>query len=119
MRASFGLWRDGGALHYVMYNRGDARTPQEVVEYPMGSLRINELMPPLLRELQKSDELRAKVGGACPIQGARGVGGHVHVCAGVRAPVLGCTASGARSPFSPARRRLTRPASSPRPRATR
>lgn len=51
MRASFQLWREGDDIHYVMFNRDDSRTPQQVVHYPMGSLRLNELMGPLRQGL--------------------------------------------------------------------
>ena len=30
MRSSHQIWREGAGLHYVMFNRGDSRTPHEV-----------------------------------------------------------------------------------------
>eukprot|EP00966_Prymnesium_polylepis_P264852 6118580-Prymnesium_polylepis.1 len=61
MRASFQMWREDDGLHFVMFNRDDARTPQEVVTYPMGSLLLNSLMGPLLDGLAARSELREKI----------------------------------------------------------
>ena len=79
MRASFSMWRDGADVHYIMYNKPNATSdeeegggrgrggkpkrgpPHEVVTYPMGSRRINELMPVLREEVMRVDELRLKI----------------------------------------------------------
>ncbi|KAL1499573.1 hypothetical protein AB1Y20_011774 [Prymnesium parvum] len=64
MRASFKFWREGEGLHYVMFNREDARTPQEVVHYPMGSVRMNDLMGALREELLAAPSLAQRVNDA-------------------------------------------------------
>ena len=65
MRASFQVWRDGvdpdATRHYVMYNRDDKVMPREVLTYPMGSVRINELMPSTLAAISSSEVLQRKV----------------------------------------------------------
>lgn len=75
MRATFTMWREGDGVHYVMFNKpasdeearknatGGAKRgpPHEVLEYPMGSRRMNDLMPILRRELESVDELSRKI----------------------------------------------------------
>ena len=67
MRASFAMWREGRdptTLHYVMYERGDSKTPHEVTSFPMGSRRINELMTPLRDGLAAELVLHERIGDA-------------------------------------------------------
>jgi len=47
LRAEFRLWREGEARHYAMFEQGDKHTPILIEEFPIASLRINELMPRL------------------------------------------------------------------------
>lgn len=61
MRASFQMWREGDGLHYVMFNRGDTRTPHQVVSYPMGSRLLNSLMEPLREGLREYAVLNDKI----------------------------------------------------------
>jgi hypothetical protein len=44
-----------------MYNRDDPDMPQEVVRFPMGSERINELMPPTLEAICTSNALQRRI----------------------------------------------------------
>ena len=64
MRANFGVWREGvdphATRHFIMFNPGD-KTPQEVVTYPMGSERLNAMLPRLLAAINGAAELREKV----------------------------------------------------------
>lgn len=66
MRANFKVWRTGDAetgygTHYVMFEKGDSRTPCEVKSYPMGSQRLQNLMNPVLDAIQNNQELREKI----------------------------------------------------------
>ena len=63
MRASFKMWREDADVHYVMYNKQEEGSgpPHQVLSYPMGSLQINALMPRLIDELTRVDELRFKI----------------------------------------------------------
>ena len=63
MRASFKMWREDSDVHYVMYNKQEEGRgpPHQVLSYPMGSLQINALMPRLIDELTRVDELRFKI----------------------------------------------------------
>ena len=64
MRANFGVWREGvdpeATRHLIMFNAGD-KMPQEVTSYPMGSERLNEMMPTLLAAINGSAVLRNRV----------------------------------------------------------
>jgi len=55
------MWREGEGVHYVMFNRDDAKKPHEVPTYPMGSLRLNALMAPLRAALCRVEELRTRI----------------------------------------------------------
>mmetsp|Transcript_19834 Transcript_19834/g.39525 ORF Transcript_19834/g.39525 Transcript_19834/m.39525 type:complete len:505 (+) Transcript_19834:107-1621(+) len=62
MRANFKVWRtEDGSAHYVMFERGDVRTPHEVAEYPMGSAQLQGLMGPLLDAVRTTEELRERI----------------------------------------------------------
>lgn len=66
MRANFKIWRTedeekGFGAHYVMFERGDNRTPHEVQFYPMGSKRLQNLMEPLIVAIRETDELRERI----------------------------------------------------------
>jgi len=55
MRTNFVVKHDGERLFYVMFDQG---LPVEIKEFPMASLRINELMPRLIEECVKETVLR-------------------------------------------------------------
>ena len=46
-----------------MFNEGDTTTPLEVDAFPMGSQRINELMPPVMEGLRADATLRERLNG--------------------------------------------------------
>jgi tRNA (uracil-5-)-methyltransferase len=61
MRAEFRVWHEGDASFLAMFDSDDPKTPVEVPQFPMGSEKINELMPALLAEIQASETLRKKL----------------------------------------------------------
>ena len=58
LRAEFRLWREGGERHYAMFSQDDKRTPILIEEFPIASLRINQLMPQLKAAWQASCSAR-------------------------------------------------------------
>jgi SAM-dependent methyltransferases related to tRNA (uracil-5-)-methyltransferase len=61
LRAEFRLWREAGDRHYAMFSQEDKRTPILIEEFPIASLRINELMPQLKAAWQASAALSNKL----------------------------------------------------------
>ena len=61
MRAEFRLWREDGQRHYAMFAPGDKHTPILLDDFPIASLRINELMPRLRAAWQASEALSFKL----------------------------------------------------------
>jgi len=62
MRATFKLWHEADRVHYVMFDQEDSRRlPHEVTQFPMGSHRMNELLPRLLSALNGVEELRRRI----------------------------------------------------------
>ena len=61
MRAEFRIWHEGDRTFYAMFDSDDPKQPVEVPSFPMGSTKINELMPQLLEEVLASDALRTKL----------------------------------------------------------
>ena len=61
LRAEFRLWREAGERHYAMFSQEDKRTPILIEEFPIASLRINELMPQLKAAWQASAALSHKL----------------------------------------------------------
>ena len=61
MRAEFRVWHEGDRSFLAMFDSADPKTPIEVPLFPMGSERINALMPKLLEEVMASDALRKKL----------------------------------------------------------
>lgn len=61
LRAEFRLWREGGERHYAMFSQDDKRTPILIEEFPIASLRINQLMPQLKAAWQASAALSHKL----------------------------------------------------------
>jgi len=59
MRAEFDIWHSDAGLRYIMFD-GKERIP--VDHYPMGARRIcDELMPTLLRVLEREESLRVRL----------------------------------------------------------
>ena len=61
MRAEFRLWHRGDDLDYVMFRRGDPKTPVTIDSFSIGCARIQMLMPSLLEELRGTPALRRKL----------------------------------------------------------
>jgi tRNA (uracil-5-)-methyltransferase len=60
-RAEFKIWQQDGRASYAMYKPGQYKTPFLIDDFPVGSLRINLLMPPLLKAINDSELLRKKL----------------------------------------------------------
>jgi tRNA (uracil-5-)-methyltransferase len=60
MRAEFRIWHEDGEVFYAM-NNPDKKNPYIIKEFPIGSKKINELMAPLLLEINKNDILKNKL----------------------------------------------------------
>ena len=60
LRAEFRLWREDDGRHYAMFE-GDKHTPVLIEQFPIASLRINELMPRLKAAWQASEVLSHKL----------------------------------------------------------
>lgn len=61
MRAEFRMWHEGGDLNYVMYRKGEPKTPIAIELFPIACERIQSLMPLLLTALKVTTELREKL----------------------------------------------------------
>jgi tRNA (uracil-5-)-methyltransferase len=61
LRTEFRLWREGGQRHYAMFAPGDKHTPILLDDFPIASLRINQLMPRLRAAWQGSEVLSHKL----------------------------------------------------------
>ena len=61
LRAEFRLWREQEERHYAMFEAGDKHTPILIDEFPIASLRINQLMPQLKAAWQASRVLSFKL----------------------------------------------------------
>ncbi|UCJ17164.1 tRNA (uridine(54)-C5)-methyltransferase TrmA [Pseudomonas sp. MM211] len=63
LRTEFRLWREAGSenRHYAMFEAGDKHSPIFFEDFPIASLRINELMPRLKAAWQASNTLGFKL----------------------------------------------------------
>lgn len=61
LRAEFRIWHEGGELNYVMFPKGDSRSPQVVEHFPIASVTIQQLMPVLRERLKVDQQLRRKL----------------------------------------------------------
>ncbi len=61
MRAEFRMWHEGEELNYVMFKKGEPKTPIAISNFPIGCERIQALMPQLLSKLKATPELRRKL----------------------------------------------------------
>lgn len=61
MRAEFRVWHEGDESFLAMFDSDDPKTPVEVPQFPMGSERINQLMPAILEEIKANEVLRKKL----------------------------------------------------------
>ncbi|MDP0562693.1 MAG: tRNA (uridine(54)-C5)-methyltransferase TrmA [Candidatus Endonucleobacter sp. (ex Gigantidas childressi)] len=60
MRAEFNIWHDGDRSFYRMFNP-NTREPFEVITFPSGSERINQLMQPLMAAIMQQQTLRHRL----------------------------------------------------------
>jgi len=60
-RAEFRIWRENGERHYAMFAPGDKYSPIFLEDFPIASLRINELMPKLKAAWQASENLSERL----------------------------------------------------------
>lgn len=61
LRAEFRIWREGGQLHYAMFEAGNNRTPILLEQLPIAGEQINTLMPQLKSAWQASRDLAHKL----------------------------------------------------------
>ncbi|WP_311971756.1 tRNA (uridine(54)-C5)-methyltransferase TrmA [Pseudomonas baltica] len=61
LRAEFRLWREDGQRLYAMFAPGDKNTPIFFEQFPIASLRINDLMPRLKAAWQGNPALSNKL----------------------------------------------------------
>lgn len=61
MRAEFRMWHEGDELNYVMFRKGDPKTPVSIKSFPIACLKIQSLMPMLLSLLKDNVQLRQKL----------------------------------------------------------
>jgi len=61
MRAEFKMWQEGGTAHYAMYKPGEYKKPIKIETFDIGSVTICELMPRLLEQINRSEELRVRL----------------------------------------------------------
>ena len=61
MRAEFKIWHEGDESYYAMFRADDKRTPVKIEDFPIGSLKINELMKSIMASVKKSLTLRHKL----------------------------------------------------------
>lgn len=61
MRAEFKMWHKGSNVSYAMYKPGEYKKPYLIEDFPIGSERINELMPKLLAAVNADEILRKRL----------------------------------------------------------
>ena len=61
MRAEFRVWHEGDTLNYVMFPKGQAKTPYVVEQFDAASTTINHLMPKVLAYVQDKPPLRQRL----------------------------------------------------------
>lgn len=61
MRAEFRLWHEQDDTFYVMFKRGEPKTPYRIDEFLIGSERIQQLMATLLAEINCQPVLRQRL----------------------------------------------------------
>ncbi|WP_369854741.1 tRNA (uridine(54)-C5)-methyltransferase TrmA [Candidatus Thalassolituus haligoni] len=61
LRAEFRLWHSGDRCFYAMFDPEDRKKPLEVLDFPIASALVNDLMQRLLAELQHNQPLRRKL----------------------------------------------------------
>ena len=60
MRAEFRIWHEGEHSYYRMFDP-ETKTPFSVDSFPAGSEKINELMMPLMKDIEQQEILRKRL----------------------------------------------------------
>lgn len=60
-RTEFRIWHTQGRCFYAMFERGKNNDPHEVVDFPIASTRINQIMTPLMEAINQQDILSRKL----------------------------------------------------------
>ncbi|EOD35472.1 hypothetical protein EMIHUDRAFT_98494 [Emiliania huxleyi CCMP1516] len=92
MRASFQIWREGAGLHYVMFNRGDSRTPHEASEELRDKLNDVRLLTTSTGDALVTVTYNRPIGGGAWEAAARELAEALGVCVVGRSRkvVIGC-----------------------------
>lgn len=61
LRAEFRIWHEGDRIDYVMFDPDEPRTPIAMHDFPIGSQRINQLMPVLREKLMADPVLKKRL----------------------------------------------------------
>lgn len=61
MRAEFKIWHQDGVAHYAMYKPGEYKKPFIIEQFPVACEQINELMPQLLAQINRSELLKRRL----------------------------------------------------------
>lgn len=61
LRAEFRIWHRGSRCHYVMFAPEAPETPIDIDDFPIGALRINQLMPVLLEHINGQPALSRRL----------------------------------------------------------
>lgn len=61
LRAEFKIWHEAGRADYAMYRPGHSKKPFIIDTFPVGSERIQALMPPLREAINESGNLSHKL----------------------------------------------------------
>ncbi len=61
LRAEFRIWHDGDRCYYAMFEPGNNRQAYEVLDFPIASTLINQLMSPLMTAINASPTLKHRL----------------------------------------------------------
>lgn len=61
MRAEFRVWHDGDDLNYVMFPKGEPKSPVVITNYLPGSTLMQALMPKVIAAVRNNTELRQRL----------------------------------------------------------
>jgi len=61
MRAEFKVWHEYDASYYAMYKPGEYKKPVKISSFNIGSAKICQLMPALMKEINNSGVLKNKL----------------------------------------------------------
>ncbi|MGB1092913.1 MAG: tRNA (uridine(54)-C5)-methyltransferase TrmA, partial [Oceanobacter sp.] len=61
LRAEFRIWHSGDRCFYAMFDPADRKKPLEVLDFPVASVLINQLMKRVLDKIHESDLLKHRL----------------------------------------------------------